>query len=231
MPATVRDVISVNATFVGIELLPTQEAIQDFSKIVDKEVSSSVAAAMAAAVVAGADPGHVAGQSRVLTIDKDRISLTLSSDRSIVQREYPASGDLPILAHVAGAAIDNTDLSSQNARAFGYNIQLVFSQDSESLASTYLTTRLFPANYPRNPGWNLRGGSAKLIYEYDGKLWTANIEPRFNDPGTPHVFFSLNMHIGEPRMPDTSAISEHLESLWEAAISLVQRVDGGGNAT
>lgn len=230
MAANVRDVISVNATFVGIELLPTEEAVQGFRDGLDTEVSSSVAAAMAAAVVASAEPG-IAGQARVLSIDKDRISLTLSSDRSIIQRDYPVVNDLPLLARVTGAAIANTDMSSAKPRAFGYNIQLVFSQDSERFARKYLSTRIFPKDYPRNSDWHLRDGSAKLNYQDDGgKLWTATIEPRFNDPNTPHVFLSLNMHIGEPRMPDTPEIAEHLETLWASAVSFVQSVDRGGDS-
>lgn len=221
MSARIRDVLTANLVLVGIDLLTTTEAIHAFRASVDSEV------ALGLALVPNV-PTPDSSQERTLTLSKDRISLTFSSARSVIQREYPTREGLTRLAEVAGLAIANTQLQDTHVRAFGYNVELIYDQDSGRPATEYLAHRLFPDDYPQNPGWDLTGGSAKLTFRSDGISWIVTIEPRFNDINTKNVFLGLNLHRNEQRIPETEEIRDSLETSWDQAIMFVKRIDDSG---
>ena len=216
MSAEIRDVLTINVVLAGIDLLNTQELLESFSRSIDSEVISEGLALVA---------GTPSGRGRLLTLKKDRIALSLSSERSAVTREYPTRDGLDRLAEIAGKAIEHTDNSNQTVSAYGFNIELAYDQDSGQSASAYLADRLF-GNFLRNDGWDLTGGSAMLRFSNGpGKLWIATIEPRFRDVLTERVFLILNLHREEDRFPTTEEIRVSLEETWDEAQTLVQLLD------
>ena len=134
------------------------------------------------------------------------------------------------MTEVAGMAIANTELQNPQVRAFGYNVELVYDQDSGSPATEYLAHQLFADDYPRNEGWHLEGGSAKLTFRSNGLSWIVTIEPRFNDANTKKVFLSMNLHRNEQRIPETDEIQNSLETTWDQATTFVKRLDESGRS-
>ena len=199
----------------GISLFNTPNELAAFRESVGTEITS-VEAGVGTEVF-----------NRTITLNRDRIKVTGTPDRSAIAREYPAEGDLERLAQVAGMAIDNTDLKGQKLRAFGYNIELVYESPSGQRAIQYLLNRLFMPDLLRKGGLRLSGGAGRLFFEKDGRNWQALLEPRFNDEKTTRIFVSLNLHRPEanPSLLTEAEIGDSLKLLWAEAHNLVTQLD------
>ena len=214
MAVTIRDVLQTNLILVGVSLINTPEEHAAFRKDVGTEV-------VRAEIGLGQEVIE-----RTHTLNRDRITVTESSGRSVITREYPADSDLERLAQVAGMAIANTDLDGQELQAFGYNIELVYEPDSEELAIQYLADRLFMPHLLQDEGWQLFGGTGRLFFQKGGQPWQARLEPRFNDDTTTSIFASLNLHRAESDLPTEDDIRDSLKLLWTEAHNLVTQLDG-----
>ena len=170
-------------------------------------------------------PSGITGPGVSFTMNRERISIETSPLRSAIKRDYPSSDNLAQLAQVAGFAIINTDLADQKPRAFGYNIELVYDQDSGLSAFRYLAGRLFTSSPFIIEEGQFVGGAGRLIYEMRGKRWTIAIEPRFRDNETTRIFLTLNLHSDEQRLPDEEEINVSLQEAWEQAHSFAKRLD------
>ena len=216
MATKVEDVLQVNLVLVGLNLLNTQQETAAFRQAAGTEVLSTETG-VANEVI-----------SRTHTLNRDRITIARTPDRSSVVREFPREEDLARLAQVAVMAISNTDLTEQALRAFGYNIDLIYEADPPEDAIGYLGERLFRADLFQGEQRNLRGGSGKIYFEKDGRYWQAALEPRLNDENTTRIFASVNLH--RPQA-DLSQLTEYeirnsLELLWAEAHNLVNEIDG-----
>ena len=219
MPIVNQEVLKTNIVLVGIGLLNEPTQLNAFIESVATDV-----------VVAGAGlsidiPSNVAEAARTLTLNRDRIALDLSPSRSIIGRDYPSFYGLDRLAEVVGHALAHTDLEGRVPRAFGYNIELVYSPNSEIPIPRYLADRLLTKNDLGKEGWELVGGTSKLVFEGDGARWTFAVEPRFNDEAAKRIFLSLNLHRDEQRLPNESEIKDSLGELWTQAHSFATRLD------
>ena len=211
----IENILQANMVFVGISLVNKPNELTAFRESVGTEVTS-VEAGMGTEVI-----------NRTHTLNRDRIKVTGTPDRSAIAREYPAESDLARLAQVAGMAIVNTDLEGQKLQAFGFNIELVYEPPARERAIRYLLDRLFMPNLLRDGGLRLVGGSGRLFFEKDGRNWQAVLEPRLNDEKTTRIFVSLNLHRPET---DLSLLTEaeiegSLKSLWVEAHNLVDQLD------
>ena len=211
----IEDILQANMVLIGISLVNTPNELAAFHKSVGTEITS-VEAGMGTEVV-----------NRIHTLNRDRIKVTGTPDRSGIAREYPEESDLARLAQVAGMAIANTDLKGQELRAFGYNIELVYEPPSRERAIQYLLDRLFVPNLLRDGGLRLFGGSGRLFFEKNGRNWQAVLEPRFNDDKTTRIFMSLNLHRPETdlELPTEAEIERSLKSIWDEAHNLVDQLD------
>ena len=97
-------------------------------------------------------------QNRILTLRRERIELNLSPSRSLIAREYPDQADFERLDEVATLAIANTELADKRPQAFGYNIEMVFEQDTQQPAIYYLGERLFNYQALGKDDWKPLGG-------------------------------------------------------------------------
>ncbi len=223
--AAIEDIIKVNFVLVGYRLLSTQEEVDAFTEGVGSDVQISGAGFTANVQSGLTEPLYS------LVLNKDRITLELSSLRSTISRDYPEKEDLQRLSDVVTAAIVNTPSPEQPPRAFGYNIELVFDPRAGTPAFQFLGHKLFRAELG-NQGWTLSGGSAKLIFRDDSDAgsstmsWTATIEPRFNDVRSSRVFLSLNLHRAEQRIPTAENIESDLSNLWNQASEFIQQLQG-----
>lgn len=219
MVASVQDVLKTNMVLVGVGLLNTLGELNAFTEAVGTDVVPSGAG------IAFGIPTAPPESGRVLTLNRDRIALELFPSRSTIGREFPTYQDLGRLAQVAEYAISKTDLGSQELRAFGYNVELVYNQDSGNPSLRYLGDRLFTPNLPSSEGWTLVGGAGRMIFDSRGTRWMINVEPRFNDEAETRVFLSLNLHIGEQTLPKGSEIRVSLQQAWEEAHNFVAYLD------
>ena len=223
MTAEIQDVLKANLVLVGVKLLNSQDEVQRFSDSVGTDV------------VLGTNlfPGvpiplpDVSVQETSLTLNRDRIVIHTSQNRTSIEREYPSFEDLERLSKVAGYAIDHTEgFASQSLRAIGYNIDLVYDQTSGKPAVGYLGDRLFNPDIPGKEGWQLAGGNGRLTFSDDvGRLWNISIEPRFNERTGSRIFMSLNAHKDNPEKPNKDDIRHYLQEAWEQAHDFVSRLD------
>ena len=221
MAVTTPEVIKVNFVLVGLRLLGAPEDIESFRRASGTDVQIS-GAGLAANVQSGITEPQFA-----LAMHRDRITLELSPSRSAINRDYPLREDLPRLAEVSDLALRNTSVGEQKLRAFGFNIELVFDQDPDIPAFSYLAGRLFDVSALGSEGWQFIGGAGKLIFHDGERRWTIGLEPRFGDEAESRVFLSVNLHRAENDPPIESEIRDSLEEIWDEVHNFVQRLDEG----
>ena len=220
MAASVQDVVRANLVLVGCRLLGQSEELEGFRQAIKSDVQI-VQAELIANIASGiTEPGQT------LAIKRDRITIELSPSRSTISREYPSRDDLPRLAEVASQAISYTSLHGSQPRAFGFNIDLVFEQDSGSTAFAYLSRQLFGAESLGNEDWKLAGAASRLIFNDNGRRWTINLEPRFNEERETRVFLSGNLHLAGQPLPNEGEIATYLEEAWDETHQFVSHLDG-----
>ena len=223
MTVTGQEVLKASFVLVGAHLLGTPEQLQAFQNAIDTDVASSGFSLNIGATANAQEAVHV------LTVNRDRITLDLSPARSSITREYPTKEELGRLAEIAGLAVANsgTELRPQ---AFGYNVELVYLQDSELPASQYIAQRLFASDLPAVAESTVSGGAGTLSFVDGTTNWNFTIEPRFRDGKTEKVFLSLNMHREEKRMPSEHEIKDSLRRTWEEAMAFARRFDESENS-
>ena len=150
MAATLHDVVSANLVLVGVGLLNEPSEFERFRNALDTDIRPEVG------LVANVSTG-LTEPSRTFTLHRERIALNLSPSRSTISREYPDESDFARLAEVAALAIESTDLADGKPQAFGYNIEMVFNQDTGQSAIQYLGERLFDYGRLGKEGWDRVG--------------------------------------------------------------------------
>lgn len=218
MAAEVLEVLKASLVLVGVGLLTEQDEFESFVREVAVDVSVAI----------GLSPNNPAGMPeplRKIVLNRDRIEIETSLSWTSVSRDYPEERDLKRLSAVAGLAIAKTDLQDQPARPFGFNIELVYRQDSGEPAHTYLADRLFAESLADLDQWDLVGGSGRLVFQSDDAVWTIQIEPRANDETATRVSLRLNMHKDSRPLPDQDEILESLREAWQAAHYFVSSLD------
>ena len=200
MAVSEPETLNCNLVLLGMNLLNNPADFQSFQSAVETEVIGSDVIEL---------------RLRQFNLQRDRISLQLTPSRSVIQRDYPAKEDLDRLAEIASCSIACSSNRGE-LQAHGYNVEMVFDQDSEPTALNYLARKMFsPSIYPQ---WTLSGGSCKLNFrdeKVDNRVWNVTLEPRHNDANTTKVFISLNMHLEQPEVPPKDAIKTNLEEAWE----------------
>lgn len=211
MNIKLQDILKVNIVFNGVELLDTPTGVKGFEGFIGSEIVMNQGTAFSA------NPrGSIAAKTRTFTIQKDRIYVDCSQINSIIQRDYPAQEDLSRLAEVVDCAISHTTQTKKPTN-FGFNLDLVFLQSSGQTASKYIADRILsPALLENNKIVGGFGGFTTV--DEDGKRWTIKIEPRFNEPTTPKIFLSLNLHFNESRFPGKNDVHSYLDEVWRKAL-------------
>ena len=216
MAAEIQDIIRANLVLAGLRLLNTPAELEAFKRAVKTDVQEVRHGPI---VLGTTEP------VRVFALHRDRITLELSPSHSAINRDYPLREDLPRLAEVAWQAINNTSTEGQHLQAAGFNIDLVFEQDSEKTAFEYLSQRLFGVEPSTNEGWRFVGGAGRLIFDAGVRQWTISMEPRFNDANESRVFVNANLHIAAQVLPTEKEIEAPFKEIWRAIYDFVQWLD------
>lgn len=219
MAARIQDVVKANMVVVGIRLLESPDELERFRRTIGTDVQIAGAGLVANIPAGTTEPGHM------LALNRDRITLDLSPSRSTINRDYPLRQDLSRLAEVAWSALGNSAEVKLRPQVFGFNMEAIFDQDSNTPAFQYLSSRLFDVGSLGGDEWQFVGGSGRLIFEDKGRIWTFNLEPRFNDAGETRVFMGVNLHFGAHPLPDEQEIRGYLEDLWDNGHEFVNRLD------
>ena len=221
MAAKFEEVLTTNLLLIGVTLLNTPAEASEFRRGVNTEVR----AVEVGTPQAGSGAVMI---NRTYFLDRDRIAIQTTPDRSLIAREYPERDDLERLAEVASVAIEKTNSEGQELPALGYNIDLVYEPDTTEPAIQYLAGRLFQHNLLQGGGTRLLGGAGRLYFEKDGQHWEAALEPRLNDAATSRIFVSLNLHIEQEHLlfPTRTEVQDSFNLLWEEAQNLVNQLHG-----
>lgn len=220
MAVQVEDVLSVNVVFVGIELLKTPSEVATCSAAIDREF-----------VLDGAflDPSSPTGPvpGRILRLPKERITVDTSAIRSKITKEYPAAiEDVASVAKVAAQAVSVTSDQDLVASAHGFNISMVYNNESHENAIQYLGRRIFAPPAFLTERWSSVGGYGRLKFKDEMREWTVTLEPRHQNLDTSKVFLDINLHMpvqGPP--PVENEMHHNLKELWEYAHTLIEAID------
>lgn len=222
MTISVQDVLEVNLTLVGIELLNSAEGVNAFKQSVRSEISE-VTTEIAIPVPA---PAELPTQRRQFDLGKERISVATRAERSAVSRSYPSLiDDLDRLAEVASLAIDSTDAEGQELLAYGCNIDLVCQLTAGLTVNQFIVERVFGSDFRRRVGGDFVGGVVRAAFEADGEIWSMRLEPRMNDDSGTKVFASLNLHKPDAQIPARAGVAKSLRQVWEKAQKIVESLD------
>ena len=217
MAATVQEVIAANFVLLGCHLLDSPDALSRFKGVVGTDVQTVAVGFAINPELGRTEPGQT------LKLNRDRITMELHPLRSAIVRDYPSREDLDKLAEVIWWAICETAVEDRSSE-FGFNIELVFRQDSGKAAFGYLADRMIDADDLGEKEWSLVGAAGKMIFADGIRQWTFQIEPRFGEPTEGRVFLSANLHVREHLLKQ-DVIRDGLESVWDTAYDFVQRLD------
>lgn len=216
------DVLRVTIVLLGSRLVPTQEELAKFQTTLGGEVipgSKSVNLELTTGEQSVTD---------VFKIERDRVSIELSQDRSQIAREYPQKSDLSRIAEIASTAISCT-ITEPIISSYGANIELLYGQDSNPSAFGYLGQRLFK-EYLHSDGESnttlIGGGSASFSMRRENQTSNFTIEPRFRDKTTAKVFLSLNLHVDKDSPPTKNEIERSLKQAWRQVHNFALKIDG-----
>lgn len=223
MPVTVHEIVRANLVLVGVVLLNAPDETERFRMALDADLREELGLT---ANLAGGLPEP----TRTVTMNRDRIALTLSPSRTSIDKEYPSpedpTSDFARLAEVAHCAIASTVMETNQAVTFGYNLEAVFNQDSRQPTLHYLGNRLFNAQSLglSRPGTHRRDG--QLIFsDSDKRQWTIATRPRSNDDRDRRVVLALNLHLTEQPLPSAGEIQTSLREVWNPAKSFMERLN------
>lgn len=219
MSTEVQDILKINIVLVGIQLLTSPEKVKAFSETIGTEAIVSDTGLVLGLTPRGPEPGQR------LSLHRERITIDNIGDRTVIEREYPELGDLPRLTEVAGFALNHSDLAGQATSAYGYNIEMVYDQSSQTPSFQYLGERLFGKSDFDDGDWRFIGGAGRLAFDSGDGRWQIKLEPRFNDMETSKAFMSLNMHRAEQRVPGAADFLSDLGRVWNQAHDFIQCLD------
>ena len=162
------------------------------------------------------------GDPDLLLLDRERIEITVAESHLSISREYPSEENIPPLAAMATAVLAFLD---QPIQAMGYNVDLVFEQNSGRSAERYLGSRLFKHRDLSGGEWSIWGGSGTMIFGSSQKRKSFRMAPRLEDDKTTRVFVEANYHVGDGLTPTEAEINESLTTIWIDTIRAMELVD------
>ena len=223
MPLYEQEIVKFDLVLVGVRLLSEPQQVSAFSASAGGDVVPA-----GTGLVLSPDQRNPEQTTR-LELPKDRIALELGPRRSAIERDYPIEDDLPRFADIVTLATENSSLDNDSAspKVHGYNLAMVYRQDSGESTYRYLGQRLFGRDAFAAPGWNSMGGIGKLTYEAPSGRWEFVVEPRFREFETDRVFLQLNLQKEQPTIPGKEEIVNAFGLICREAYALANRIDAG----
>ena len=215
MSVQLQEVLSVELVLIGIELLRGEEEEARFRRDAAVEVLTRPSR------VAGGRP--VPDHSRALVLSRERIAVDTSLLGTVIRWDYPW-GNWSRFGEVVTLAVGPT--AETHEVELGYNVDLVFTQDSGQPSSAYLGERLLNPSLLGQLGWPLRGGGAQVSLRDENRTWAFIVEPRAEDLSGNRVFLRVSLQWPLSPIPSTSQITASLQESLDQAMRLMQILDG-----
>ena len=147
MAIQVRDVIVIDAVLLDLQLLLNDHDIKALSAEIGMEIIP-----------------ELTPQGSVLRLPRNRMFLETFHGRTQIGRDYPsAKGDTISIIEFATKAIAAMNPHKQVPSAFGFNIKMVYNQDSGENAISYLGHRLFAPMNDLHEEWEV----GRRVWEID----------------------------------------------------------------
>ena len=220
MSTRISDVLNTSIVFPRVELLNTSESRKKFRELVKSEVLIDEGG-----IIVNQEVNIPAVSARLFRLAKDRIQIESSQAATTCRIDFPTKKTLSRLVQTTHHAIISTYSPDVIFGVFGFNIDLVYEQFSESSVLEYIARRIFSSPLFSNNNWNLAGGAGRFSFEEEGNSWNVRIEPRLNEEIPTKVFLSVNLHVTAPQQLTKENISMMLEKTWDQAHKLVERID------
>ena len=211
MPISLHVALAASVVIVGIDLPAVDNLVKELAVISKTDVQ----------VLSVRD-----GDPDVLILDRERIAITILETQLFVSREYPSEEDLLPLANISTATLN---FLNQPIEAIGYNVDLVFEQNSGRSAERYLGGRLFKHRELGGKEWPLWGGSGTMVFGNSQRRKSFNVAPRLEDNKTTRVLVEANYHVGDGIIPQETEIGESLATIWRDTIGIMELIDEEGN--
>lgn len=211
MSVSLHIALDASVVIVGIDMPSMDDFVEKLETLFETDVQ----------VLSGGDGGP-----DVLVLDRERIKVSVQGSQLVINRDYPSEEDLPTLARVSNVTLT---LLNQSIEAIGYNVNLVFEQDSGRAAERYLGERLFRHGKLDDDEWPLWGGSGTMVFGSSRERKSFTVAPRLDDEKTTRVFVEANYHVAGGYTPSETGISESLAIIWRDAFRVMELVDGEEN--
>lgn len=215
-------VLRVDTTLAGLEALRNDSEVSAFEEAAGTVVVSEGVGLRLTISAGQASPAP----GRLLRLPRERLVLETSNRWTRVSMEYPGG-----VEEVAGIgltlvrACDATALENATPTAFGFNIEMVYDQDSGETAIQYLGRRLLRTPVGLVEGETRFGGSARIVLPEAESRLSVVIEPRHQSLDTPKVFLAMNQHFEGGRVPSADEMTERMSALWKRASAFATDLD------
>lgn len=226
MAFKIEDVLESSFVLTGLGLLSAPAEREAFISQCNTEVTSETGIGIVAT-----GTSRTQDNVHILKLNRDRITLELSPGRSAIKREYPSKSDLQRLAEICDLSMANSNLEDAVPGAFGYNVILLYSPNPGVPAISYLGERLFARALMQDeslellPNAEIVGGMGNISFDVDGRRWNLTVEPRFKELDTSTIYFNLNYHFSEPRIPEHDEIKDSIVKTWHQAYAIIEAID------
>ena len=216
-----HDALNASVVILGVNLVPTPEAVRALGEALQTDMRVTTA-------TSPPQPSGDVEQVRSLLLDRDRAEITVQGSRSTVLWQHPDEANLSRLAEITAIALGISGQTTGNAEAVGYNVELIFEQDSGQPAGRYLGERLFDYSALEKEAWPLLGGAGRIVFgsSQESRMFTA--DSRFGEDQTTRVFISANLHLAGARIPNEGEVRESLQTIWGDAHRFMERLDQKG---
>ena len=218
-----HDALNASVVIIGVDLIPALEVVEALKAAVQTDMRITTA-------LSPPQQFGEAEQVRTLLLDRERVEITAQSSRSSVLRQHPDEGDLRRLAEITAIALDISGQATGPAATIGYNVELIFEQDSGQPAGRFLGERLFDYGGLGEDAWPLWGGAGRIVFGNSQERRMFTTESRFGDDQTTRVYLTANLHMESVRIPDEGEVRESLQTIWGDAHRFMERLDQKGAA-
>ena len=153
------------------------------------------------------------GAGRRLALNRDRISVDLFPQRSVIKQDYPPPNDL---SRFTEAILNATHISRNisDIRAHGYNVEFLFTQTEYPTVYEYIAKKVLTGF--RAPDGNIVGAMVQFRFcDADGQVWNIDLQPRLRKDDATAGYCSVNLHLPSP--PDVSNTVILIAAVYEKA--------------
>ena len=211
MSISLHVALNASVVIVDVDLPPLDNLVEELRTITKSDVQ----------LLYGRDE-----DSDILVLDRERIEIAILESQLAISREYPSEEDLTGLARISTATLG---FLSQSFNSIGYNVDLVFEQDSGRSAERYLGGRLFKHRELGSNDWPLWGGSGTMVFGNSQNRKSFRVMPRLDDENTTRISVAVNHHVGVRQTPGETEICESLVTIWRDAIRVMELIDKEDN--